>query len=37
MMKKKILFTLVALLSLSTARADEGMWMITNLTERTEA
>ena len=36
-MKKKILFTLVALLSLSTARADEGMWMITSLTERTDS
>ena len=37
MMKKKILITVVALLSLATARADEGMWMITNLSARTDS
>lgn len=36
-MKKKILITVVALLSLATTRADEGMWMITNLSARTDS
>ena len=36
-MKKKILITFVAFLSLATTRADEGMWMITNLSARTDS